>query len=243
MAKCLKSHTPDKYRIQVSQWEPFIVDKNPDMLEEEPIEEHSQQTPRARFYTFGSFLDPDDISNKDPFDEALQAPSNDSSIVQENTEPKLLSLKPPAIGMRRPSFIGTRRPSNIGRSVSAFTTPAVGDGPLLSSTDLWDKDKTCHEATREGFIMSPDAHGYGGRNVTIGLGEAASIPTQAVSGQRHRRAVSFDPGLVSQSLQEEVESLVIKDRLHGYVRHHQMPSNVPPPQESTEIHNNSQEFP
>jgi hypothetical protein len=91
----------------------------------------------------------------------------------------------------------------------------VGDGPCLSSEDLWEKDDACRQATREGYIMSPDWHGYGGQNMTEGLGEVE--PT----GMGHRRrSHSLDPGdLLSQRPGRDREASVIKDRLHGYVRH------------------------
>ena len=227
MANCLKSDSPDDYRIQVSQWEPFIVDRKPEMQMEKPPDEHA--TPRRRFYTFGSFHDADKCSSSDPFDAVAPANNDDGTVVPENTKPKLISMKP----------------SIIGRSVSAFETPKAAEGPLLSSADLWEKDTACRKATRDGFTLSPDSHGYGGRNVTIGLGEAASTPTtNAAPPSRHRRAVSFDPGLVSERLQEDLESFVIKDRLHGYVRHHHAHSS----QEftATRRHSNthsSQQFP
>ncbi|KAL3941862.1 MAG: hypothetical protein SGBAC_003854 [Bacillariaceae sp.] len=223
MADCLKSDSPDDYRIQVSQWEPFIVDGKPHNQEVEPEEAPPQQAARRRFYTFSSFQDGENVSNEDPFDTIASAPSNDGSVVQENTKPKRLSLN-----------LAPRRPSIIGRSVSAMDTPtAAADGPLLSSADLWEKDEACHRATRHGFTLSPEEHGYGGRNVTIGLGEAASTQTTGVPRARHRRAVSYDPGLVSQHLQEDVENFVIKDRLHGYVRHHQVQGNTQASQELT----------
>ena len=227
MADCLKSDSPDDYRIQVSQWEPFIVDKKPEMQEEEATEEHSQQTTRQRFYTFGSFH-ADNCSSNDPFEADLSV--DESPVVPENAKPKLVRLKP----------------SIIGRSVSAIESPKAADGPLLSTVDLWEKDNACRQATRDGFTLSPDSHGYGGRNVTIGLGEAAAGPTHDISQTRHRRAVSFDPGLVNQRLQEELESLVIKDRLHGYVRHH--PFHMNSSQEFSagrrhSITHNPQEFP
>jgi hypothetical protein len=87
-------------------------------------------------------------------------------------------------------------------------------GPCLSSEDLWEKDDACRQATREGYIMSPDWHGYGGQNMTEGLGEVES------TGMGHRRrANSLDPGaLLSQRPGRHLEASVIKDRLHGYVR-------------------------
>mmetsp|Transcript_23926 Transcript_23926/g.58474 ORF Transcript_23926/g.58474 Transcript_23926/m.58474 type:complete len:914 (+) Transcript_23926:152-2893(+) len=236
MADCLKSDSPDDYRIQVSQWEPFIVDSKAQKEEEvvvEPAEEQPQQAARRRFYTFSSFQDGENTSSNDPFDVVPSAPSNDSSLVLENTKPKRVSLN-----------LVPNRPSIIGRSVSAFETPTPTDGPLLSSADLWEKDNACRQATRDGFTMSPDSHGYGGRNVTIGLGEVASAPSTGVPRANHRRAVSYDPGLVSQSLQEDVESFVIKDRLHGYVRHHHGHGNTHSSQESTARHRrgNSYDF-
>lgn len=220
IADCLKSDSPDDYRIQVSQWEPFIVDREPKEQVEKPSEENSQEAARRRFYTFSSFYDTDNSSKNDLFDIVPSAPSNDSSLVQENTKPKLLSIKP----------------SIIGQSVSVVESTSTGDVPLLNSFDLWEKDNTCHQATREGFTLSPDVHGYGGRNVTIGLGEAASTATLDVTRAVHRRAVSYDPDLVSRRLQEDVESIVIKDRLHGYVRHYHAHSNAHPSQEFTGRH-------
>lgn len=211
MANCLKSDSPDDYVIQVSQWEPFIVDRQSQVPSEGVVAEEEQQPPRKRFYTFHSFQDVESGERDDPFDfvpSAPSAPSNDSSITSDKVTPKKLQLTP-------------RRPSIIGRSVSCVETPTATDGPLLSSADLWEKDNTCRQATRDGFTLSPDSHGYGGRNVTIGLGEVASTPTNGIQRPRHRRAVSLDPGtLTGQRMQEDVESLVIKDRLHGYVRHH-----------------------
>jgi hypothetical protein len=96
-------------------------------------------------------------------------------------------------------------------------------GPSLSCEDLWEKDDACRQATREGYIMSPDWHGYGGQNMTEGLGEVE--PTRM---GHHRRANSFDPGaLLSPRPERDREASVIKDRLHGYVRR---PSSTHPSQ-------------
>ncbi|CAJ1943048.1 unnamed protein product [Cylindrotheca closterium] len=241
MADCLKSDSPDDYRIQVSQWEPFIVNRKAEEQEEEPSELQPHHALRRRFYTFGSFRDDEDSAsgdNPDPCDVVSSAPSNDSSLVFENTKPKKLSLN-----------LGPKRPSIIGRSASAVaaveTPTAAADGPLLSAADLWENDNACRQATRDGFTFSPDSYGYGGCNVTIGLGDVVSTPnSSSVPRARHRRAVSFDPNIMNPRLQEDVESFVIKDRLHGYVRHHHPQSMTPQPsQEFTVRQQDPQEFP
>ena len=86
---------------------------------------------------------------------------------------------------------------------------SVEEEPHLSGCDLWETDRTSHDVTREGYVMSPDAAGYGGYNVT----EGCKGEHEGRGG--HNRRASFDASLLSTHTRE---TFVIKERLHGYVR-------------------------
>lgn len=186
----MKSHDPNDYIIQVSQWQTFVVDRAPSG--------NSAQSNRKRFYTFTSFPDfdtPDDEST-DEID----------SIVNGGIVGDIAGVLP--------------KRKMHKRSVSFPDGPIPipdhhgGDGPSLSGADLWDNDNTCQEATRTGYTMSPNCQGYGGRNMTEGLGD-----DERSHVGRRERSFSLDPGaLVSQRPARDREVTVIKDRLHGYVR-------------------------
>jgi hypothetical protein len=155
--------------------------------------ESAGQSNRNRFYTFNSFHELGDH-------EGERADEIDSIMGSTCT----------VVG-------DLPKPQRQRRTVSFQDVPdlgPVGDGPCLSCEDLWERDDACRQATREGYIMSPDWHGYGGQNMTEGLGEVE--PTGM--GLR-RRANSLNPGdLLTQRPGRDREASVIKDRLRGYVR-------------------------
>jgi hypothetical protein len=100
--------------------------------------------------------------------------------------------------------------------------------PHLSSPDLWETDNGCHNATRLGYTMNPDCTGNGMHLVAGGIDNLATVasptprPMPARSG--HSRAISFDAALLTTHLtndNKDLEASIIRDRLHGYVRHHQ----------------------
>jgi hypothetical protein len=180
----LKPDDPDEYVIQVSQWETFIEDRS--------FSENAGQSNRNRFYTFNSFHKLGDHKGE----------RVDESSIMGSTR---------TVGGDLP------KPQRHRRNVSFQDVPdldPVGDGPYLSSEDLWEKDDASRQATREGYSVSPDWHEYGGQNMTEGLGEVE--PT----GMGHRRrANSLNPGdLLSQRPGRDGKTSVIKDRLNGYVR-------------------------
>ena len=97
--------------------------------------------------------------------------------------------------------------------------------PCLLGPDLWETDNECHNATREGYTVTPDINGCGMHNVEEGLGPDFQAPP--IPGRRgHHRAVSFDAALLSiptTGAERDLETAIIRDRLHGYVRsHHQL---------------------
>ena len=98
----------------------------------------------------------------------------------------------------------------------------VEDGPKLGREDLWETDNACHNACREGFTLTPDHHGHDMRSIITGLGEDATRPTPRMRS-RHNRNASFDFNiLTSPNISErDKETSVIRDRLCGYVRHHE----------------------
>jgi hypothetical protein len=104
---------------------------------------------------------------------------------------------------------------------------AVED-PHLSSCDLWEEDVIAHEAARQGFVMAPDAGGHGGYEVVGGF---AADPLTC-SHHNHRRAYStntIDTAAFSATAAKELETEMLRERLHGYVRpsHCKSRSEVP----------------
>lgn len=85
--------------------------------------------------------------------------------------------------------------------------------PHLSGDDLWDADPVCHDVTRAGYILAPDPGGHGGYDVTGCPGGENDE-----SGHHHRRTSSVDFSVLAAHDANEVETLAIKERLHGYVR-------------------------
>jgi len=108
-----------------------------------------------------------------------------------------------------------QRASQRGRSDSISS---MEEEPRLAVRDLWETDRTSQDVTREGYIITPDAAGYGGHNVTEGYGVEHE-------GRGHNRRASFDASLLST---HSPECFVIKERLHGYVRTTPHISKLPP---------------
>eukprot|EP00980_Cylindrotheca_fusiformis_P001143 scaffold319_cov97-Cylindrotheca_fusiformis.AAC.3 len=190
LTNCLKGTDPDTYRIQVSQWQTFVVDNN--------SPEDSTQSSRKRFYTFNSFADVEE-SEGDEKDEFEINTRND--IVGDIPIPK---------------------PKGHKRTVSFPDVPVpdyLAESPSLASADLWENDNFSQEATRFGYVMSPDIHGYGGHNMTEGLGDDHDTNVESSAGNRER-ANSLDPSALTSQRPpaKEREVAVIKDRLKGYVR-------------------------
>lgn len=108
-----------------------------------------------------------------------------------------------------PESVATRRPSQ------RFDTAQEIVEPCLAESDLWTKDDVCQNETRNGYVMSPAIGGHGCYDVTGGPGA-----NNNKNSPSHRRHATFDASLLSAHHVDNQETLVIKDRLHGYVRPH-----------------------
>jgi len=103
--------------------------------------------------------------------------------------------------------ISCRRASSLNLTDDA----SLSDEPHLSAPDLWESDLVSHTATRTGYTMTP-VPGGPLQEVTEGLGGADQHPEHF-----HRFRVPFDASLFA-AHGEELETCMIKERLHGYVR-------------------------
>ena len=199
LSQCLKSDSSSDYVIQVSQWQTFVVKNS------------TEEANRQRFYSFHTHSEMDQIEQE-----------NDDTA-KPNSKRSLQSSTKSRHRRNHSHFSISSTKSRHRRSRSHISTNSAleDEGPTLSCADLWELDNACHDATREGFILSPDSHGYGGHNITAGLGRELRRSRSA----RHQRAVSFDASLLiaQENDEREMETKAIRDRLHGYVRHHALP--------------------
>ena len=211
LAKCLGSDSPADYAIQVSQWKAFVVEKGSSAEEKTGGNEKSL---RKRFYSFHSMNEDDEV--KSAGGKYVDPTSVADSATEENDH--------------TPTH---RRKHSLMRLSSSFLRRAdsheehVHDDldPCLSFPDLWETDNACHDATREGYTQNPDTTGYGMHSIAGGLGkDAIGSPPPIPPRRGHNRAVSFDAALLTThpTSDREMETSVIRDRLHGYVRHHSL---------------------
>ncbi|CAB9510410.1 regulated potassium-efflux system protein KefC [Seminavis robusta] len=153
------------------------------------VVDKSGPSERQRFYSFHSNVAED--AEKDG-EASAEATSFVDSSSEQDSKPRLL----------RKSTTHSEHPD---------------EGPSLSQVDLWEVDNGCHDACREGYVQSPDCKGWGVQNITEGPDvEEVARPRS----RRHLRAVSFDASLLTaHETERDLETNVIRDRLHGYVRH------------------------
>lgn len=202
LVNSLRSQSSEECMIQVAQWQTFVIDRS----------DSEGSGGRNRFFTFNaqdtgeSPFGGDVNDHQDTTGTEVSATAARSS----KTHGRSASLSNPIVLSNLPAAqpLGDMPRPNLARR--AISVPYEGG----TCTDLWEKDNLCHTATREGFVLSPDANGYGGRNITFGVAsttdhyESSSVPSSSVDG-------------------EPTESSIIRGRLHGYVRHNLPDAQAP----------------